>query len=101
MNFYWKTIYEKKWRECFASHLSIEEQKRLAWKIFCGIYVAREKVKCLEKDAAITAFLNHIKQRCTIFYQFIDDAYLFEKQINYQSMNDHISKIRYAIVTCM
>jgi Domain of unknown function (DUF4275) len=35
-------------------------------------------VKCLEKEEAMKAFLNQKKAKCTIFYQFNDDAYLIE-----------------------
>lgn len=37
-----------------------------------------EKVKCLKQDDAVSAFLQQDKHKCTIFYQFIDDAYLYE-----------------------
>jgi hypothetical protein len=55
-----------------------------------------EKVLCLEKEKAIKAFENQLKNRCTIFYQFTDEAYLVEnaktltvKDLPYQE--DHMN----------
>lgn len=36
------------------------------------------KVKCLEGEEAKTAFKKQRKNKCTIFYQFINEAYLIE-----------------------
>lgn len=39
---------------------------------------SQEKVNCLEKDEAIAAFKKQSKIKCTIFYQFINEAYLVQ-----------------------
>jgi hypothetical protein len=37
-----------------------------------------KKVECFEKEAAEAAFKKRLRQKCTVFYQFIDEAYLLE-----------------------
>ncbi|QFT89592.1 hypothetical protein FIU87_13105 [Bacillus sp. THAF10] len=74
----WGNYLRARWRECFASHLSIEEQKAIWMDNFLWHLCSWKKVKCLEKEEAVKAFLNQPKHKCTIFYQFIDDAYLLE-----------------------
>ncbi|MDK8640997.1 DUF4275 family protein [Niallia taxi] len=74
----WGTYLRGRWRECFASHLSFKEQQEIWMNYFLWHLCSWEKVKCLKQDDAVTAFLQQDKVKCTIFYQFIDDAYLYE-----------------------
>lgn len=74
----WGHYLRQKWRESFASHLSKEEQKTIYMDSFLWHLCSWEKVICLEKEKAIKAFENQIKNKCTIFYQFIDEAYLVQ-----------------------
>lgn len=74
----WGKYLRGKWLECFATHLSIEEQKDIWLDNFLWHLCSWDKVKYLEKEEAIAAFQNQLKQKCSIFYQFIDDAYLIE-----------------------
>ncbi|TRZ39147.1 DUF4275 family protein [Niallia circulans] len=74
----WGTYLRGRWRECFASHLTVEEQQAICMDNFLWHLCSWEKVTCLQQDGAIRAFLQQTKHKCTIFYQFIDDAYLFE-----------------------
>lgn len=74
----WGNYLREKWRESFANHLSFEEQKMIGMDHFLWHLCSYEKVKCLRKEEAITAFLNQSKSKFTIFYQFINEAYLFE-----------------------
>ncbi|PCK21760.1 atp synthase f1 subunit delta [Bacillus pumilus] len=83
----WGKYLRGRWRECFASHLSIEEQKEIGMDGFLWHLCSWEKVKCLEKDEAIKAFLHQSKLKCTIFYQLMDEAYLFENA-NTLSINE-------------
>lgn len=83
----WGNYLRRRWRENFASHLSKEEQKEIWMDDFLWHLCSWEKAKCLEKDEAITAFLRQSKLKYTIFYQFIDEAYLFENA-NTLSINE-------------
>lgn len=74
----WGNYLRGRWRDCFAEHLSLEDQKEIWMDDFLWHLCSWKKVECLEKEEAITAFLNQTKQKCTIFYQFIDEAYLLE-----------------------
>ncbi|MFS3913130.1 DUF4275 family protein [Bacillus australimaris] len=91
----WGDDLRARWRERFASHLSIKEQKELGLDDFLWHLCSSEMVSCLEKAEAIDAFLQHPKHKCTVFYQFVNEAYLFEnasslsiKDLPYQS--DHM-----------
>lgn len=74
----WGNYLRGKWRKCFASHLSDEEQKSIGIDGFLWHLCSWEKVNCLEKEEAIAAFHQQLKLKCTIFYQFNHDAYLLE-----------------------
>ncbi|MGF6949039.1 hypothetical protein QF028_001544 [Neobacillus sp. B4I6] len=74
----WGHYLRQKWRESFASHLSKEEQKTIDMDSFLWHLCSWEKVICLEKEKAIKAFEHQIKNKCTIFYQFTDEAYLVQ-----------------------
>jgi Domain of unknown function (DUF4275) len=74
----WGHYLRQKWRESFASHLSKEEQKTIDMDSFLWHLCRWGKVICLEKEKAIKAFENQIKNKCTIFYQFTDEAYLVQ-----------------------
>ena len=80
----WGTFLREQWRINFASHLSNEEQKSIGMDGFLWHLCSWEKVNCLEKDAAIAAFKKQSKIKCTVFYQFIDEAYLVQ---NAQTLN--------------
>lgn len=74
----WGNYLRGRWRDCFAKHLSIEEQNEIWMDDFLWHLCSWNKVICLEKEEAISAFLNQTKHKCTIFYQFMDEAYLVE-----------------------
>lgn len=74
----WGTFLREQWRINFASHLSNEEQKSIGMDGFLWHLCGWEKVNCLEKDAATEAFKKQSKIKCTVFYQFIDEAYLVQ-----------------------
>ena len=74
----WGHYLRQQWSQSFASHLSKEEQKAIDLDLFLWHLCSREKVLYLEKEKAIKAFENHFKNKCTIFYQFTDEAYLVE-----------------------
>ena len=74
----WGTFLREQWRINFASHLSNEEQKLIGMDGFLWHLCSWGKANCLEKDEAIVAFKKQSKVKCTIFYQFIDEAYLVQ-----------------------
>lgn len=75
----WGTYLRKQWRDSFASHLSKEVQREIWVDDFLWHICSWKKVSCLEKHQAIEAFLHKKKQKCTIFYQLIEDAYLLDQ----------------------
>jgi hypothetical protein len=72
----WGNFLRLRWREVFASHLTLEEQKSIYLNHFLWNLCAWKKAEYLEKEKAVEAFENQLKQKCTIFYQFTDEAYL-------------------------
>lgn len=74
----WGYYLREQWRNSFASHLSTEEQYSIGMDGFLWHLFSWEKVECLKEEAAKAAFEKHLKQKCFIFYQFIDEAYLLE-----------------------
>ncbi|MEK4031478.1 DUF4275 family protein [Pseudobacillus sp. FSL P4-0506] len=72
----WGNYLREQWKKHFASHLTTEEQKLIGMDGFLWYLCASEEVECLEKEEAIAAFKEQSKHKCTIFYQFIDEAYL-------------------------
>lgn len=55
-----------------------QEQKSIWLDAFLWHLCSWEKVTYMEKEKAVEAFYNQIKEKCTVFYQFTDEAYLFE-----------------------
>ncbi|SES13687.1 DUF4275 family protein [Psychrobacillus sp. OK032] len=74
----WGPYLREQWREYFAKHLSTEEQNSIGMDGFLWHLCSWKKVECFEKEVAEAAFKKQLKQKCTIFYQFIDEAYLLE-----------------------
>ncbi|MFC5734681.1 DUF4275 family protein [Cytobacillus gottheilii] len=74
----WGNYLRRTWRERFGNSLSKEEQDEIWVDDFLWHICSWDKGRCLKKEKAITAFLQQTKPKCTIFYQFNDDAYLLE-----------------------
>ncbi|MGG3130254.1 DUF4275 family protein [Bacillus pumilus] len=74
----WGDHLRVRWRERFASHLSIKEQNEISIDDFLWHLCSFGMVTCLEKAEAIDAFFQQSKDKFTVFYQFVDEAYLFE-----------------------
>jgi hypothetical protein len=74
----WGAYLRGKWRESFANRISKDELKAIDFDSFLWHLCSWEKVECLEKEEAIEAFQRQIKKKCTIFYQFTDEAFLVE-----------------------
>ncbi|WP_144494209.1 DUF4275 family protein [Bacillus pumilus] len=83
----WGDHLRARWRERFASHLSMKEQNEISIDAFLWHLCSFGMVTCLEKAEAIDAFLQQSKDKYTVFYQFVDDAYLFENASSL-SIND-------------
>lgn len=74
----WGNYLRHRWRESFANHLYTEEQEAIYLDSFLWHLCSYEKVNCLEKEQAIEAFNKLTKKKCTIFYQFTNEAFLIE-----------------------
>ncbi len=74
----WGRYLRERWRELFAGHLTYEEIKEIGMDYILWHLCSWERVECLEKEAAIEAFHKQAKHKLTVFYQFVDEAYLFE-----------------------
>ncbi|WP_226671600.1 DUF4275 family protein [Metabacillus litoralis] len=75
----WGSYLRSLWSERFTSHLSVEERKTIYLDDgFLWHVCSWEKVKCLKKLDAIEVFNEQSKVKCTIFYQYIDEAYLLQ-----------------------
>ncbi|MGG0664611.1 DUF4275 family protein [Viridibacillus arvi] len=78
----WGRYLREKWLENFAGHLTKEEQKEIYMDSFLWHLCSYEKVIRLEKEEAIKAFERQEKNRCTIFYQFTNEAFLVQNAKN-------------------
>ncbi|WP_212963858.1 DUF4275 family protein [Siminovitchia fordii] len=78
----WGNYLREQWRGIFANHLSKVEQKSIYMDSFLWHLCSWEKVFCLEKEKAIEAFESQLKNKCTIFYQNTDEAYLVQHAKN-------------------
>ena len=78
----WGRYLRGKWLENFADHLTNEEQVEIYIDSFLWHLCSYEKVVCFEKEEAIKAFNKQEKNKCTIFYQFINEAYLVQNAGN-------------------
>ncbi|MBD7908042.1 DUF4275 family protein [Sporosarcina gallistercoris] len=74
----WGTYLRGIWLETFSEHLTIKERKEIYLDSFLWHLCSYKKAACLEKEEAIRAFEKQRKEKCTIFYQFINDAYLVQ-----------------------
>jgi len=72
----WGNYLRGKWREYFASHLSEEKQKTIGMDGFLWHLCSWEEVDYLANVDAKKVFQKQRKQKCLIFYQFIDEAFL-------------------------
>lgn len=74
----WGSYLRKKWLKNFASHLTNGEQKEIYMDSFLWHLCSYKKIACLEKEEAVKAFERQKKSKCTIFYQFTNDAFLVQ-----------------------
>ena len=66
----------KSWENAFAGHLTEKEKERIFLDQFLWHVCSWEKVVCAVGEEAVALFTKQEKDKCTIFYQFVDDAYL-------------------------
>ncbi|WP_413367637.1 DUF4275 family protein [Lysinibacillus sp. 3P01SB] len=66
----------KIWEKIFTVSLSTKEKERIFLDQFLWHICSWGAVSCAAKEEAIALFTNQEKDKCTIFYQFIDDAYM-------------------------
>lgn len=83
----WGGYLRETWLKHFASQLSKEEQKDIYLDNFLWHLCSWEKTKYLEKEEATEAFNNLKKEKCTLFYQLVDEAYLIENAHNLTATN--------------
>lgn len=79
----WGNYLREKWCMTFASHLSREEKQKIGMDSFLWHLCSWGKTSYLDKENAISAFNNKSKTRCTVFYEFIDEAYLIRNAKNF------------------
>ncbi|MGX1194911.1 DUF4275 family protein [Metabacillus sp. SLBN-84] len=72
----WGTYLRGQWEARFTGHLSAEEKEEIYLDSFLWHVCSYQKIVCLEKQEAIQAFQDQKKEKCTFFYQFVDDACL-------------------------
>lgn len=76
--FGWGPYLRKTWEETFCSHLLAEEKQEIYLDHFLWHLFSWKKAECFTGDAAIKAFHLAPTEKFTVFYQFIDEAYLIE-----------------------
>ena len=75
----WGPYLRQTWERFFCSHLSEKEKKDIYLDGFLWHVFSWEKADCLKGKDAIGAFRQVSKEKFTVFYQFINEAYLVEK----------------------
>jgi hypothetical protein len=66
----------KTWEKVFAGHLPKKEKERIFLNQFLWHVCSWEATACAKREEAIALFSKKSKDRCAIFYQFIDDAFI-------------------------
>ena len=66
----------KSWENAFAGHLTEKEKERIYLDQFFWHVCSWGKVACAAGEEAVALFTKQEKDRCIVFYQFVDDAYL-------------------------
>lgn len=74
----WGRYLRGQWEASFADHLSNDEKEEIYLKSFLWHLCSWGKVECYEKIDALKMFEEQPKTKCTIFYEFTDEAYLVE-----------------------
>ncbi|MCG7333791.1 DUF4275 family protein [Sporosarcina sp. ACRSM] len=74
----WGGYLRKSWENIFTDHLSTEQKEEIYLDSFLWHLCSWEAVNCTIKGEAIELFNQQKKDKCTIFYQYIDEAYLVE-----------------------
>jgi len=80
----WGVYFRSKWREHFASHITLEEQERIGmlphryfgtflWHVFSW-----EKKRYYVRETANEAFNKRSKKRCIIFHQFSEEMLIVD-----------------------
>ncbi|MCM3618329.1 DUF4275 family protein [Sutcliffiella horikoshii] len=80
--FNWGEYFRKSWENTFADHLSKEEKDAIYLDSFLWHLCSWEAVKYSAKEEAIMLFHQQEKNKCLIFYQYLDTAYLLENARN-------------------
>ncbi len=78
----WGGFLRGQWEINFAGHLSQEEKDKIYLDNFLWHLCSWVKVDCYKEQDAIEMFKKQEKNKCTIFYQFTDEAYLVENAAN-------------------
>lgn len=74
----WGGYLRGKWEEYFASHLSAAQKRDIYLHNYLWHLFSYEEQTYMDKEKAINTFLKQKKEKCTIFFQDTDDAYVIE-----------------------
>ena len=71
-------LLRKSWEKAFAGHLTEKEKEEIFLNQFLWHVCSWGKAVCAIGEEAAALFEKQEKDECTIFYQFVDDAYLLK-----------------------
>ncbi|KPB05961.1 DUF4275 family protein [Bacillus sp. CHD6a] len=74
----WGEYIRKSWENSFAGHLSKEEKNAIYLESFLWHLCSWKAVPCSTKEEAVRLFHAKQKDKCLIFYQYVDTVYLVE-----------------------
>lgn len=74
----WGKYLRGQWEERFAAHLSPKKKKEIYLKSYLWHLCSYEETAFLSGEAAVAAFEKQPKEKCTIFFELHNDAYLIE-----------------------
>ncbi|MDN7228121.1 DUF4275 family protein [Planococcus liqunii] len=81
----WGKYLRGQWEEQFAAHLSPKKKKEIYLQSYLWHLCSYEETAFLSGEAAVAAFEKQPKEKCTIFFELHDDAYLIENAVNLQA----------------
>jgi hypothetical protein len=88
----WGRYLRGKWEEHFAAHLSSIKKKEISLHSFLWHLCSYEETEFNAGEDAVAAFHKQKKNKCLIFFELNDDAYLIEDASKLFSSDLHLGE---------
>jgi len=99
----WGGYFRKSWENSFAGHLSKGDRNAIYLDSFLWHLCSWGAVNCSAKEEAVMFFHTQEKDKCLIFYQYLDTVYKVEnaKNLNVQDLLYEPSHMLYGDIYVM